>query len=231
MIQAFVPSASSYSQQMDNLFTLIFVIMTFWFFAGQFVIIYFLIKFKRKEGVPSLYLTGENKAHKKWISWPHNLLLICDVVMVIFSIMAWYHIKQYLPPAESTIKVIGQQWAWTFVDPGKDGKLDTSDDIVTIDELHVQVDKTYHYLLTTKDVLHSFFVPVFRLKQDAIPGREIVGWFKPTKTGNYDISCAEICGIGHGLMGARIIIETPEEHQKWVASHTPATPIKLGENN
>ena len=135
-----------------------------------------------------------------------------------------------MPPADLTVKVIGQQWAWTFVDPGADGKLDTDDDIATVDELHIQVGKTYHYELTTKDVLHSFFVPVFRLKQDAVPGREIDGWFQATQTGEYDISCAQICGVGHALMGSRIFIETAEEHQKWVAEHTPTTPIKLGSN-
>jgi cytochrome c oxidase subunit 2 len=75
-------------------------------------------------------------------------------------------------------------------------------------------------MLESKDVIHSFFVPVFRLKQDAIPGRTINGWFKPTKTGTYDILCAEICGIGHGLMGGRIVIESPEQHAAWVQQHS-----------
>jgi cytochrome c oxidase subunit 2 len=63
-------------------------------------------------------------------------------------------------------------------------------------------------------------VPVFRLKQDAVPGRVITGWFEPTLTGSYDIQCAEICGIGHGLMGARIVIESPEQHAAWVAAQS-----------
>jgi cytochrome c oxidase subunit 2 len=69
-------------------------------------------------------------------------------------------------------------------------------------------------------VLHSFSVPAFRLKQDAIPGRVITGWFKPTKTGAFDIQCVEICGVGHGLMPARIFIETPEQHAAWMAGHS-----------
>jgi len=64
-------------------------------------------------------------------------------------------------------------------------------------------------------------VPVFRLKQDAIPGRIIRGWFQATQTGSYDIQCAEICGIGHALMPARIVIETPEQHAAWLAGHSP----------
>lgn len=117
--------------------------------------------------------------------------------------------------------MIGQQWAWSFVHPGPDGEIDTADDIANTDELHLEVDKLYHYKLESRDVLHSFSVPVFRLKQDAIPGRVITGWFQPTMTGTYDIQCAEICGIGHGLMPARVVIETPEQHAAWVASHSP----------
>jgi cytochrome c oxidase subunit 2 len=119
------------------------------------------------------------------------------------------------------VRVVGQQWAWTFVHPGADGKLDTQDDIVTTDDLHVEVGKTIQFLLESKDVLHSFSVPVFRLKQDVIPGRTISGWFKAIKTGSYDIQCAEICGIGHGVMSGRIHIETAAEHQAWVQAHTP----------
>ena len=69
-------------------------------------------------------------------------------------------------------------------------------------------------------MLHNFSVPVFRLKQDSIPGRVITGWFEPTKTGEWDVQCAEICGIGHGLMGARVIIETPEAHAAWMAANS-----------
>ena len=92
----------------------------------------------------------------------------------------------------------------------------------TTDTLHVADGKTYHFLLESKDVLHSFFVPVFRLKQDAIPGRTITGWFKPTRAGQYDILCAEICGIGHGIMGARIVVDSPEQHAAWVQQHSTA---------
>lgn len=113
------------------------------------------------------------------------------------------------------MRVIGQQWAWTFQHPGPDGELDTADDIRTIDELHVKVDTVYHYELGARDVLHSFSVPVFRLKQDAVPGRTIKGWFKATKTGVWDIQCAEICGIGHGLMGARVVVEDEAQHAAW----------------
>ena len=91
--------------------------------------------------------------------------------------------------------------------------------------MHIEVGKTYHFLLESKDVLHSFFIPAFRMKHDAIPGRVYTGWFKATKTGDYDILCAEICGIGHGVMGADLVIDTPEAFQAWVQSNTPETAL------
>jgi cytochrome c oxidase subunit 2 len=106
--------------------------------------------------------------------------------------------------------------------PGADNVLGTADDIETVDELHLKVDTVYHFKLESVDVLHSFSIPQFRLKQDAMPGRIITGWFKPTKVGNFDIQCAEMCGIGHGIMMSKLFVETAEDHDKWVASHTPA---------
>jgi cytochrome c oxidase subunit 2 len=135
----------------------------------------------------------------------------------------WYNVKQTLPEAESVVRVIGQQWAWTFQHPGADNELDTPDDIFTVDELHVEVDRVYHYRLESRDVLHSFSIPVFRLKQDAIPGRSITGWFEATRTGEYDVQCAEICGIGHGVMAARILIEDASRHQAWIAANSVST--------
>jgi cytochrome c oxidase subunit 2 len=138
-------------------------------------------------------------------------------------VKVWYDVKQHLPEPYETVRIVGQQWAWSFVHPGADHELGTADDIKTVDELHVEVDKVYHFKLEARDVLHSFSVPVFRLKQDAVPGRVITGWFEATGTGTYDIQCAEICGIGHGVMGARIVIESSEQHAAWVVEQSPIT--------
>jgi len=156
----------------------------------------------------------------RWISTPHYLVLICDIAIVAMAIRVWVNVKQDLPEADATVRVIGQQWAWSFAHPGPDGQIDTDDDIETVDELHLEVGKPYHYRLSARDVLDSCSVPACRLKQDAIPGREIVGWFKPTKTGTFDIQCAEMCGIGHGLMPARVVIESAAEHAEWVRAQS-----------
>jgi cytochrome c oxidase subunit 2 len=138
-------------------------------------------------------------------------------------VKVWYNVKQQLPEPYETVRIVGQQWAWSFVHPGADHELRTADDIKTVDELHVEVGKVYHFKLEARDVIHSFSVPVFRLKQDAVPGRVITGWFEATETGTHDIQCAEICGIGHGVMGAQIVIESPERHAAWVAEQSPIT--------
>lgn len=222
-----IDAASTFASDIDQLILLILVLVGFWLILTEVVFFWLIFRFRKKEGVKTQWVTGELKTEKRWITIPHLLVLVCDVFIVVGAVRVWYDVKQNLPEAEGeptqTVRVIGQQWAWSFEHPGPDGKLDTEDDIRTVDELHLQVDRLYHYKLTSRDVLHDFSVPVFRLKQDAIPGREITGWFQPTMTGTYDIQCAEICGIGHGIMAARLVIETPEQHTAWMAQHSPVS--------
>jgi cytochrome c oxidase subunit 2 len=219
MFHAVVPQASSFAGGVDGLFWLITWIVGAWFVAAEVMFFWLMWRFRRRPGVPAQYVTGKEKHLKRWINIPHGLVLVFDVVIIVAAIRVWVEIKETLPPADVTIRVNSQQWAWTFTDPGPDGVLDTADDVRTTDELHVVQGKTYHFLLESKDVLHSFFIPAFRLKQDAIPGRTYTGWFKPTRAGDYDIQCAEICGIGHGVMGAKIVVESPEAHVAWMAQH------------
>jgi cytochrome c oxidase subunit 2 len=217
MIDRYVEQLSTFAKDIDFLILLIGVLVGFWLLLCEALFFYFIIRFRAKDGRRAEYITGDEKHHKRWISYPHMVVLVCDIVIVFFAINVWYEVKQQQPEAYETVRVIGQQWAWSFVHPGADHELGTADDIKTVDELHIEVGKVYHFKLESRDVLHSFSVPVFRLKQDAVPGRVITGWFKATGTGVHDIQCAEICGIGHGLMPARIFIESPERHAAWVA--------------
>jgi len=223
MIEQLIESSSTFAADIDALIILIAVLVGFWFFVAEGMLFWLIFRFREKDGVRAQYITGKEKHLKRWVTIPHALVLVCDIFIIVFAIRVWVDVKQTLPEAEETVVIVGQQWAWTFQHPGPDGELDTDDDITTIDELHIKTDTVYHYRLQAKDVLHSFSVPVFRLKQDAIPGREIVGWFKATKPGEHDIQCAEMCGIGHGIMGARIFIETPAQHAAWMASQSDST--------
>lgn len=222
MISKYVESASSFSGDIDSLIWLVTIIVGFWFFLAEGILLYLIVRYTAQDGVKGKYIAGEDPKEKRWVAWPHYLTLGFDVWIIVAAIQVWQNVKQTMPQADETVRVIAQQWAWTFIHPGADGKLDTPDDIRLVDELHVEKGKTYHFELQSRDVLHSFSVPVFRLKQDIIPGRTIRGWFKPTQTGGYDIQCTEICGIGHALMPARVLIESPEDHAAWLLSQTPA---------
>jgi cytochrome c oxidase subunit 2 len=223
MIERWIVQASTYAADIDGVIWLIAVLVGFWFVVAELVFFWLILKFRARDGQRAQYITGEEKKQMRFISWPHYLVLVCDVFIVVGAVRVWVEVKQQLPSeAEAQhVRVVAQQWAWSFVHPGADGKLDTGDDIRTVDELHIQVGQKYIYELEARDVLHSFSVPAFRLKQDAVPGRVITGWFEATRTGTHDIQCAEICGIGHGLMGARIVIESPEQHAAWIESQSP----------
>ncbi len=222
MISWFVPQASTFAADVDHLILLVGVIVGVWFILAEVVLFGLIFKFRARDGQRSQYIAGEDKSEKRWVSYPHYAVLVFDVVIVIAALRVWNTIKVDTPGTQETVRVIAQQWAWTFVHAGPDGQLDTADDITTVDSLNVQVDRTYQFELHSRDVLHSFSIPVFRLKQDAVPGRIIRGWFTPTRTGDYDIQCAEICGIGHGLMPARIHVQTAAQHAAWLAN--PAAP-------
>jgi cytochrome c oxidase subunit II len=215
-------SASSYAKDIDFVFDLIFWITLFWLVLAEAVLFYLIVRFRKKPGVAGQYITGELKSEKRWITIPHFAVLLFDIAILFFAVKVWYEVKQNLPdaPDKEIVRVVAQQWAWVFVHAGPDGKLDTPDDITKVNEMHVQVDKLHHFQLESKDVIHSFSVPVFRLKQDIIPGRVITGWFTPIETGTFDIQCTEICGIGHALMPARITIESPAQHAAWMAENS-----------
>ena len=221
ILEWLLPSASTYASDIDRLFDVITLLVGIPFLIACYLFFSFILRFRAKSGRKAMYITGTEHQYMKWIHRAHIPILTFDVIIVVMAVNVWYDVKQNLPEADATVRLIAQQWAWTFVHPGPDNVLDTADDITTINELHIAANTLYHYKLESKDVLHNFSVPVFRLKQDAIPGRVISGWFEATRTGEFDIQCAEICGIGHGLMPARLFIESSELHAAWVEANSP----------
>lgn len=218
MLEWLVVPASTFAKDIDFVFALVFGIVGFWYILSNAFFFGFLFRFRKREGVRGQYITGNEHHLKRWVEWPHYLVLVCDVAIVAAAVQVWYNVKQDMPSAAQQVRLMSQQWAWSFGHPGPDGVLDTEDDIKTVDELHVEVNKVVEFKLESRDVLHSFSVPSFRLKQDAVPGRVISGWFEPNRVGTYDIQCAEICGIGHGIMGAQVFVHTPADYAAWVAS-------------
>ncbi len=218
----FPEAISTYAADVDGLIILIAVLVGFWFFLAEGVFFLLLFKYRASANPRAGYYIGKEKEVKKWIQTSHILVLLCDVFIIVGAIRVWYDIKQDLPAADRTIRVVSQQWSWTFVHPGADGKLDTADDVTITDNLFVEEGVTYHFELTSKDVVHCFSVPAFRLKQDAVPGRTIKGWFKVLDGfagKQYDIQCAEMCGIGHGVMSGKLKVHSKEQHAAWLAEN------------
>jgi len=224
MWERYITAASTYAHSIDHLFILIALLVGFWLIVAEAMIFGLVYRFRARDGHSTQYITGEEPHLKRWISIPHTLIILCDIVIIVWAISVWYHIKQVQPPADATVRVVGQQWAWSFQEPGPDGVFDTADDIRSVGELHVVVDKTYHFELMSRDVVHSFAIPAFRLKQDAVPGRIITGWFRPSRVGTYDIQCTQMCGLGHALMAGRIVVETPKDHAAWLLRNSSAAP-------
>jgi cytochrome c oxidase subunit 2 len=115
-----------------------------------------------------------------------------------------------------TVEVVARQFEWRLRYPGRDGTLGTADDLFLVNDMHVPVDEDILVQLKSMDVLHSFFIPNLRIKQDAVPGMKIPVWFKATENGQFDIVCAELCGWGHYKMKGRVTVESREDFDRWL---------------
>ena len=131
---------------------------------------------------------------------------------------AWADVKMRKPKdMPPTVEVTARQFEWRLRYPGPDGKLGTPDDIHHVNDLHIPVDEEVLVQLESMDVLHDFFLPNLRIKQDAVPGMSIPVWFRATDTGTYDLVCAELCGWGHYKMKGRLTIESRASFDQWLA--------------
>ena len=214
-------NVSSFGGDIDSLFYLILYITGAWFILTEGLIIVLLILYRRKEGRPAAYIPGNNLKQAAWILIPGLIVLLLDLWIDFRGAEVWAKIKGHIPPSDLQIQVTGKQFNWEIVYPGPDGKLGTADDLQTDNELHVPAGKVIRVVLKSKDVIHSFFLPNLRLKQDAVPGRDIVAWFEATKPGKYEMPCAELCGFGHSGMGGWLYVHTAEEYENWVKEHWP----------
>ena len=210
--------ASTYANEIDSLFHLIMWITGIVFVIVEFLLFYFLWKYRHREGREVHYTHGNNRLEVIWTIVP---ALIC-VMLALLSRRLWEDIKERMPADAMPIEVVGEQFAWNIRYPGADGKFATPDDIVTLNQLHFPVGKPVVATLMSKDVIHSFFLPEFRVKQDAVPGLKTRIWFEATHVGNWEIACAELCGLGHYRMKGFVTVDTPENFQKWLAEQAAA---------
>jgi cytochrome c oxidase subunit 2 len=206
-------NVSTFGGKIDSLFYLILWITGAIFVLVEVLLLYFLIRYRHREGRPAHYTHGSNRLEVIWTIVP---AIIC-VVLALLSRRSWAEIKQNMPQGAMNVEVTAEQFAWNIRYPGPDGKLDTADDVVTLNQLHFPVGRPLIVTLHSKDVIHSFFLPEFRVKQDAVPGMTTRIWLEATRVGHWEIACAELCGLGHYRMKGFVTVETPEEFDRWLA--------------
>lgn len=230
-MNAWLPqNASSYGAEVDGVIGLIFTIVGIWFLIALSALVGFAVVFRHKEGRRAAYIPAHGFRQTAFVIVPALLVLGFDLAIDAVSTRVWDEIKIGAPPADQTVGVSASQFVWKFAHPGRDGALGTPDDVSLENNLHVPVDAVVHFELAATDVIHSFFIPNFRIKQDAVPGRTFTGWFRATRPGRYQIVCAELCGIGHTNMRGWIHVHTPEEFETWLATESPAPDAATAES-
>jgi cytochrome c oxidase subunit 2 len=202
---------STFGPTIDWLFELIFWIVLVVWIAVMIAMVVFMIRYRTRPGRKAEYIEGNSRLEIIWTSATAVIL----IALALLSRSTWAEIKEHGPPGDVFYQVNAKQFNWEITYPGPDGKFDKNSLLIE-NELHVPVNKVVRIDLTSKDVIHSFFVPNMRLKQDAVPGRIIHVWFEATETGVYEIPCAELCGFGHSGMLGNLTVQSQEDYDKWL---------------
>jgi len=194
--------ASTMARNVDALYIFLLIVcgmMTLLIFV---CLAYFAARFRHRPGVHAEQIEGSTPLEITWSTIPFL------VFMVIFAWGAVVYFKERTPPTDSTeVYVVAKQWMW---------KLEHAEGQREINELHVPVGRDVKLIMTSQDVIHSFFVPAFRIKQDVVPGRYTVEWFRATKPGVYHLFCAEYCGTQHSGMVGDIVVQEPAQYETWM---------------
>lgn len=214
------------------------LVITFWitgivFAAVILFMAYCVWRFRHQPGRKAEF-DPENRRLEIWLSVVTGLGV---AAMLAPGLIVW---KQFVtvPDDATEVEVFAQQWNWSFRLPGEDGRLGTSDArlisgenplgvnphdsfgqddvIVELSDLYLPVDRPVKMMLRSIDVLHNFYVPEFRAKMDMVPGMVTFFWFTPTRTGEFEVLCAELCGVGHGFMRGYVQVVEESEYQVWL---------------
>ena len=212
---------STFGREIDSLFLIILVITGIVFIGTQIVLVWAMHRFadeRDAQGRPirkADYFHGSQRLEVIWTIIPAAIL----VFIALYQMGTWAEIKfrSAAPKVPVLAEITGRQFQWVMRYPGPDGKLNTRDDLVMVNDLHFVKDKQALIYLKSSDVLHSFFLPQLRIKQDAVPGLTIPVWFDADRPGEYELVCAELCGWGHYKMRGRVYVhETDEQFQEWI---------------
>jgi len=214
------------------------IIITFWITGAVFTAVvlfmaWCVLRYRHREGVRAAY-QPENKKLETWLTIG---TAVGVAAMLAPGLYVWAHFIT-VPDGAAEVEVVGQQWQWNFRLPGEDGKLGRSDArlvsfenplgidpddptgqddlVIEAADLHLPVDKPVKMVLRSIDVLHDFYVPEFRAKMDMVPGMVTYFWLTPTRTGTFEILCAELCGVSHGFMRGTLMVDTEQDYRAWL---------------
>jgi cytochrome c oxidase subunit 2 len=228
--------ASTHAADIDHMLVLVHWLMLVLFVGWGAFFVFALIRFRRGANPKASYAGAKGKIAK---STEIAVALVEVILLIGYAIPAWaLRVKQL--PAENTatvVHVVGEQFAWNVHYPGPDGKFgrtslklvsadnplgldrtdpNAKDDVTTINQLNLPVDRPVLVHLSSKDVIHSFGLYEMRVKQDAIPGMQIPVWFIPNRVGDYEITCSQLCGLGHFRMRGFVTVQSAADFQKWM---------------
>lgn len=225
-------AASDEAARIDHLVYLILWVTGITFVGVQLALLWFLWKYRSRPGVRAKHTHGNHAVEMVWTVAPAAIL----VFLAVYQMGLWAEVKADKPEDNANavpVRIFAKTFEWNFRNPGLDGKWDTDDDVTTVNALVVPVGRPVNAELRSMDVLHSFFLPNLRFKQDAVPGLHTKIWFRPNKvsadrspirssTGElrkldyFDVVCAELCGNGHTTMAAKMYVVTDAEYDAWL---------------
>lgn len=208
---------ATFGAEIDGLYYLILAITGAVFVVVEVALIVFLVRYRHQEGRRAEYSHGSKKAEFVWTLVPFVLVMF----IAYASHDVWLEAKVAdrtgsAPAGALPLRVIAKQFEWNVTYPGGDERLDTGDDFTVRNQLHIPVGRAVRIELMSEDVIHSFFLPDLRVKQDAVPGMLIPVWFQATVIGEYPLACAELCGLGHYRMRASLTVHEADAYSAWV---------------
>ncbi len=212
--------ASTAAPKIDTLLNVMIVLSSFVFSLVMVMLFYALWKFRAKPGDESdgEPIHGNTRLEVAWT-------LIPTVIVLFGAGYSWSVLHDIEEPAQNplTVDVFSQQFAWSFGYPGKG-------DVWSQGELHVPLDRQVQFKMHAQDVIHSFWVPEWRIKKDNVPGITTTAIVTPDRVGTYQLICTELCGFGHSSMRAKVVVEQPAEFRKWVAGLEQKVPAPFAES-
>jgi cytochrome c oxidase subunit 2 len=218
----FPDAASTIAKSVDSLFFFLTGVTIFFSSLIFALIFYFAVKYRRRSGHRPLQDPETHPGREGHLGL--ELLWSVTPLMITLVMFLWgaslFMANSRAPDAALNIEVVGRQWMW---------KVQHSNGRREINELHVPVGQPVKLTLASQDVIHSFFIPAFRVKQDAVPGRYTTMWFEATKPGVHHLFCAEYCGAQHSGMVGRVVVMEPDEFERWLSGVTEESPVKAGE--